>query len=393
MRTVALVLAVSALSLAFTGETRQAQQVTYSDHIAPIISAKCLPCHRPQGMAPFSLADYDEVRKRYALFREVTMKKQMPPTDATSDFGRVATEAPLTDEEIILIQEWVRQGLQEGHKIASPKLPNPTWRRGAPDVVVPVLADHTLPAEGSYYRRTAVVTLPDGGSLAAFDVLPASPQAVRFVRLAQRPAGSKSSPFTPVGVDAKQLIGSWAPGHFPWRLPAGGAYKIAPGSELVVEVLFHPIGRPDTGRVDLGLYWAKEPQHSAITRTLGRNDFVLPDDAVTTLSDAWTVDEDIALIAAYPEARELATQIRLTAYIPSKGAKTVLLVYSFDPSWLGSYVFEQPIRLPKGTRIKVDVLYDNARHALRETVPVRFGPKESDELFWMHLQYVPASQP
>src|SRR5688500_6961870 len=99
-----LAVAISALHLGATAQqpTRKVQTVTYADHIAPILGEKCISCHRSGGMGPFSLTTYEEVRKRHALVREVIMKRQMPPTDAHSDYARLVTDPPLTDEEIIL---------------------------------------------------------------------------------------------------------------------------------------------------------------------------------------------------------------------------------------------------------------------------------------------------
>ena len=41
-----------------------AQDVTFSEHIAPIIYANCSRCHRPGEVSPFSLLSYQDVAKR-----------------------------------------------------------------------------------------------------------------------------------------------------------------------------------------------------------------------------------------------------------------------------------------------------------------------------------------
>ena len=41
-----------------------ANQVTFSQHIAPIIFNHCSECHRPGEAAPFSLLSYQDVAKR-----------------------------------------------------------------------------------------------------------------------------------------------------------------------------------------------------------------------------------------------------------------------------------------------------------------------------------------
>ena len=40
-----------------------AEPVTYSKHIAPIFQQRCVECHRPGEIGPFSLLTCDDVRK------------------------------------------------------------------------------------------------------------------------------------------------------------------------------------------------------------------------------------------------------------------------------------------------------------------------------------------
>ena len=63
-----------------------AQTVTFSEHIAPIVYANCVTCHRPGEAAPFSLISYEDVKKRGALIATVTASRYMPPWHATHGF-------------------------------------------------------------------------------------------------------------------------------------------------------------------------------------------------------------------------------------------------------------------------------------------------------------------
>jgi hypothetical protein len=394
-----ILVGLGCLHLAFTTPVAQKGEVTYSDHIAPIVAEKCVSCHRPGGMGPFSLTTYDELKKRYALFRQVAMIRQMPPTDAISDVTHIATEAQLTDAETVLIQEWVRQGLKEGVPLAPPKPAPFAWRLGQPSKVVTAMSGVTVKAEGNAYRERQVLqlSLPEKAYLTAFDITPANPQSVRFARLGYRAAGSKEDVFPPLGALSKNLVASWAPGYFPWRLPAGTAYEIPAGAQLVLEVLYQPVGKPEKGTLDLALYLAGEtPRLTSGMLRLGHDEFVLPKDEMMEMRASWVSDRDLDITAVYPEVRLLGRQIKLTAGVPGQPAKTLLLVYSYDPYWLGSYVFEKPVRIKKGTKLQLEVQYDNTKHSFgerdRETVEVGYGPRETDELFWLHVQYVPVSE-
>ncbi len=47
-------LAVPACLLLFAG-TASSQDVTYAEHVAPILNENCVTCHRPGEVAPLSL--------------------------------------------------------------------------------------------------------------------------------------------------------------------------------------------------------------------------------------------------------------------------------------------------------------------------------------------------
>jgi hypothetical protein len=60
------------------------------------------------------------------------------------------------------------------------------------------------------------------------------------------------------------MVGGWAVGGMPERLPDGLAIKLPKGSDLVLQSHFHPSGKKELEQTTLGLYFAKEPP----TRTL-----------------------------------------------------------------------------------------------------------------------------
>ena len=57
----------AAASLAATGQGTNTP--TFATDIAPLLQARCVSCHQPQGDAPFSLVTYNDVRQRARLFR------------------------------------------------------------------------------------------------------------------------------------------------------------------------------------------------------------------------------------------------------------------------------------------------------------------------------------
>ena len=61
------------------------ESVTFAEHIAPILFAKCAVCHRPGEIAPFSLLTYADAKKRAKQIAEITTERTMPPWHADKD--------------------------------------------------------------------------------------------------------------------------------------------------------------------------------------------------------------------------------------------------------------------------------------------------------------------
>src|ERR1044071_3750387 len=110
--------------------------VTFNQQIAPIVYQNCSPCHRPGEAAPFSLLSYDDVKRHAAQIAAVTKKRFMPPWLPEPGHGDFAEERRLTEEQIELIGEWVKQGTPLGPTVHPPQPPKfkDEWQLGTPDL-------------------------------------------------------------------------------------------------------------------------------------------------------------------------------------------------------------------------------------------------------------------
>src|SRR5262249_4364324 len=123
---------------------------------------RCAMCHHPNGSAPFSLLTYDDVKRRSTQIGEVTKKRLMPPWKADPGNGPFVGQHPLTEAEIVTIQQWIDQGAVEGESRPRAVAPRWTegWQLGAPDMVVTLPEAFTLPADGTDVFRIFVMPLP-----------------------------------------------------------------------------------------------------------------------------------------------------------------------------------------------------------------------------------------
>ena len=154
--------------------------ITFAD-VAPIFHRSCAGCHRPDGVAPFPLLTYDDVRARVQDVADAVSSRFMPPWLPEPGHVSFHGERRLGDEDIARIREWVTNGTPEGDRSRVPRAPG----------------------------------LPSGWQLDALDPEPG------YVGMEGGAA--------PDG----HFVG-WSPGRQPRPLPEGLAWEISEGTDLVL---------------------------------------------------------------------------------------------------------------------------------------------------------------
>jgi hypothetical protein len=119
------VLLVFNLTPALSGQQPPAPVLspTFSEHVAPIVYAKCVQCHRPGEVAPMSLINYREVQPWAASIRRQLVDQTMPPFHSHSRYGLLVDTPRVTQTEIDTIVRWVDGGAPEGNPALLPELP------------------------------------------------------------------------------------------------------------------------------------------------------------------------------------------------------------------------------------------------------------------------------
>ena len=85
-------------------------QVTFTRDVAPILFNACASCHRPEGIAPFSLLTYEDAKSHAAAIVAATRDRVMPPWKPEPGYGEFLDERRLTDDQIATLARWVDGG-------------------------------------------------------------------------------------------------------------------------------------------------------------------------------------------------------------------------------------------------------------------------------------------
>jgi len=98
-------------------------KLTWSREISRIVYKRCVSCHREGGNTPMSMLTYEEARPWAKAIREEVLERRMPPWGAVKGFGEFRDDASLTQEEILLLADWVEGGAPEGDPSLMPYPP------------------------------------------------------------------------------------------------------------------------------------------------------------------------------------------------------------------------------------------------------------------------------
>jgi tetratricopeptide (TPR) repeat protein len=446
----AIIAVVAACSRTTTqADKTAAGAVTFNADIAPILFDNCASCHRPiddppspkasarqaptsqraaespkagssedpicVAGAPFSVLDYDSVRRNAPAIASAVQRRAMPPWLPEPGHGVFAGERRLRDDQISLIAKWVESGAPEGNPADTPKPPTFSggWQLGTPDLVLTLPEAYLLQPFDSAQGRAA------GRDVFRNFVIPATIATTRYVRAvefrADRPQVlhhadlaidlgrvsrvlDRADPGPGFAtMDAAQVynVYGWSPGKVPVMEPAANAWTLQPGTDFVL--LLHMIAGTsgETVQPSIGLFFSDTPPtRTPISVKLEAQGIAIPaGEPNYVVEDSYELPVDVDAVSIYPHAHYLGKEMRGTATLPDGSQKDLLWIRRWDFRWQDRYRYRSPVFLPRGTRLSMRFTYDNStanpnnRHDPPQ--PVRSGPRSTDEMGHLWIEVVP----
>jgi len=381
---------------------------TFNREIAPILYQNCATCHRPEQVAPFPLLTYHDAAKRAALIAAVTSRHYMPPWKAEPGYGHFKDERRLTDAQIALIADWARNGAPEGDPARKPTPPQfaSGWLAGKPDAVFRVPQPFSIAADGSDVFQCFVIPLSLDADryVKTVEFRPGNPRVVHHALFFLDASGEarKLDAATPEPgypcFGGPQIapaggLGGWAPGATPEPLPDGVAHTVTKEMDVVIQIHYHPSGKPETDQSSIGLTFGDAPRKGLAGMILGtRRIDLAPGVADQAVSDWALVPEDVDLIGITPHAHLLCREMKVDARLPDGQTQPLIWIKDWDFNWQGQYQYAAPVHLPKGTRLEMRYVYDNsANNPHNPSNPpkrVTYGEQTTNEMALLFLQVV-----
>ncbi|MGH9665740.1 MAG: tetratricopeptide repeat protein, partial [Bryobacteraceae bacterium] len=394
-----------------------APKVTFYRDIAPIVYRECSSCHRPGESGPFSLLTYLDVKKHAAQIASVTKRRYMPPWLPEDGYGSFLEERRLSDAQIRLIAEWVRQGAPAGSSAHAPPPPKFTseWQLGPPDLILQASQPYRLKADGAEVFWNFVIPVPIDQPrwVKAIEVRPGNSRVFHHANvILDRSGAARREEKTPgAGFPGMDLTVeddrfdpdghflSWKPGSQPVVEPDGMAWRATPGMDLVLNVHLRPSGRVETVRPAIGLYFTGTPRSKYPMLIQLEHDGSIdipPGDHDFQVTDEFRCPTDLNVLAVYPHAHYLATLMEGYATLPDGTRKWLIRIPHWDLNWQGVYRYKEPVFLPEGSVVSMRYHYDNSAENVRNpnSPPRRVtaGNHATDEMGHLWLQVLPVAE-
>jgi tetratricopeptide (TPR) repeat protein len=381
---------------------------TFARDIAPIVFARCAPCHHPGEAAPFALLGYEDVKKRAAQIVKVTSDRFMPPWLPDTSANRFQGERALSAEEIDAFRRWFEAGSPEGDPAALPPAPEFTagWQLGEPDLVVTMPEAYTVPAEGRDVYRNFVIPQPVGRTryVRALEFRPDNRAVLhhavlfvdgsRYARGEDRRDPEPGYPAMGLGVlrpPNGQFV-SWTPGKGALRYEEGIAWTLDETLDVVLQLHLRPTGKPEPIRVSVGLYFSDAPptKHPLAIRLWSREIDIPAGEPAYVVECEYTLPVDVSVYGVYPHAHYLGKDLRGWAVLPDGSERSLIHIRSWDFNWQEEYFYAEPVALPKGTVVRTRYVFDNSAdnpfNPSQPPKPVRHGFQSTDEMAELQLQ-------
>ncbi|MBI3556918.1 MAG: redoxin domain-containing protein [Deltaproteobacteria bacterium] len=376
-----------------------ASDLTYVRDVAPMIHKNCLGCHTGGGIAPFSLAGYDEIKAWSAMIREVVREQRMPPWHANSSVTKYANDRSLSEEDRTRLLNWIDSGAKRGEAAANAGAEakgHASQSLGRPDRILVTAKPVQVPASGASYFEELVFDphFDKDTWIRAVEIKPGNTSVVHhitaYVIRADHAVGEDG-----VGSDRADwgYFAAFTPGGSPMNYPEGYAKLIPAHGKIILNIHYTPRGKPETDESSVNLYFAhSKVLHRVHTMPVRNITFSIPPHAKDVPVHAErAVASDLKVLSVMPHAHYRGRSFNLAVRYPSGERKKLLSVPRYDFNWQYEYKLASPLAVPRGSTFECDATFDNSEDNPANPDPaktVSFGVDSTDEMMFCYVDFI-----
>jgi hypothetical protein len=376
--------------------------VTYYRDIKPLLAARCVQCHSPGNIAPFSLTTHEESAPFASSLADAAELGTMPPFPPDLACRAYAHDVTLTPTQRELLRAWSDAGAPAGDPASEPPPPDAPGSDVIYDLELQLPAPYLPTISPDDYRCFLIEWPKDEESfVTALDVLPGERQIVHHVityaiepqdvdtyRALEDadpdpgylcyggPGGSKDSQFR------VPWLSAWAPGSPGGAFPAGTGLRVQPGSLIAVQMHYHGLPGAKADQSKIRLRTAPKVDRPAVIMPFTNLDWVLgnedmhipagdPDVELSFTLDMtqyltflfpkgpFTGVQPFVVHAAGTHQHTLGTRNKLSV-VRADSEECLLEIPRWDFNWQGTYELGAATTVHPGDRLRLECHWDNS---------------------------------
>ncbi|MCI5045110.1 MAG: redoxin domain-containing protein [Aquisalinus sp.] len=380
----------------FPERKKQAQHanISYTNDVVPILKERCVECHQDGGIGSWAMTDYDTIQGWAPMIREVIRTDRMPPWHADSEVGTFKGDRSLTGEQIKTLVHWIEADAPRGEgedPLAGLEMKAPEWPLGEPDLIL-TLPAQDVPATGIVDYTYPIVENPmtEDRWLKATTIKVGSRETVHHVLSGYMP----EIPADGKGYNDRWIneTGGYAVGAESNIQPPNSGVHIPAGGAIGFQMHYTPYGKEVTDVTQIGFYF-----HEEMPELLNRQSvvidasIVIPPGASRHQETAYVeFPYDATLLTAFPHAHYRGHSSNLRLRYPDGTEKMLISLPKYDFNWQRQYEFEEPIKIPAGSKLIADYTYDNSGNNPANPDPetlVLWGEQSHEEMLFTAFTY------
>lgn len=351
---------------------------TYLRDIAPILTERCGSCHVEGGVAPFSLATYDDAHANAAAIAAVTAERIMPPwpADASGACGTFVEPRWLSDRELALLAAWEVAGAPLGDPEDTSLVRRPVVEPFSPTVeLAPAIGYVVRPGPDEYRCFVLDPALPEDRYITALAMRLDRADVVHHMQLfaADGALGERTiderealDPEPGYACDREvggglRYVGVWAGGDAIRRWPDGTGIRLAASHRLVLQLHYHNHGSvPVLDRTGIALELAADVTSVGRITSAQAISFALPPGqaAVSVAAELpLPVTGTEQIRGARIHMHGLGTAARLEV-VRAGHPTCVLEIPRWQVGWQLFYRFAEPLAVAAGDQVRIRCTYD-----------------------------------
>jgi hypothetical protein len=361
--------------------------LTFEKDISPILIKNCISCHHTSGVAPWAMRSYDSIKRWRRMIREVVLTRRMPPAQSDSYYRTYLQDNSISTSEVQTLVKWIDQTSSETpgndplsgyiHEDAGP------FSLGKPDYILEV-PQQKIGADDREFITVLRMNWPlnTPARIKGMDVQTDNVKATHHLSIyylvPNKDPNAKD-------MTVASFDGGYIPGYRPTFLPLDTSYLIPANAPIRVSPHVVPTGKDEIINMRVGFYFAKdtEPKELLHCGVDTKNISIPPNTKNHKLSTSGVLTEDVRVIQVGTHMHSRGKNIKYTAHLPNGKTEVLLSLPNYNRNWQREYIPQEPLFLPKGTKMECLAYFDNTKDnpfVSNPNIHVKYGWNADDEM-------------